>query len=770
MTAATAIFTVVDSIVFRPLDLPDSHRIVIVCEDHARLGGACIASPATTEDFRRATSTLSELGWGRGWPFHLTDEQGSEGVRGGLATASFFRALGVQPELGRLFADDEVGPDRDGVVVLSHALWTERYGRDPGAVGSTVWLEGEPYAVVGVLPERFAAPFDLDGIELWKPPHVDVADPPVRGWRGFRAIGRLADGASLAAAEAELTGVYAGLAERHEEIDDEWRLRVDALQRVVVGDSRLVLLAFLGGAGLLLAIVCANVANLVLARGLARRSELAVRAALGAERGRLVRQILSESLILAVAATAIAVLLASGASRVLLAVAPPDIPRLDEVALDARVIGAAGLAALVLTAAFALLPALRVTSWNLGQVLKSGAREGEERGSGRLRGGLLAAELALAVVLLASAGLLTRSFTRWLDWEPGFDHGSLLAVSVFVDTGKHPTRARFMDVLRQGEARVAALPGVVSAATASAGPLFGGGDGAADFATEEADPTGPLPSAWWYDIGPGYFATLGLPVVRGRELTEADGPDVEPVAVVNEAFARVGWADGEAVGRTVRLPELEATFTIVGVVADVPPLRPGVAARPEIYWANRQRGRPAPFLLVRTTVDPATVAPAVTAALLEVDPDLSLGTPYTLTSSEARALVRPRFQALVMLALALVALVLSAVGVYAVVSYAAERRVREMGIRRALGASTGRVVGLVVRTSVAVSAVGVAAGLLAALWVGRLIRGMIPGVPAGDPVSLGGAALVLLGAAALAAAVPALRAGRADPLAAIKVD
>jgi predicted permease len=634
-------------------------------------------------------------------------------------------------------------------------------------VGSTVRLDGEPYEVVGVLPEGFDDPF-VAGVELWKPPHVEIADAEVRGWRGFRAIGRLASGASLAAAEAELSERYRVLASTHPEIDAEWRLRVQSLQRIVVGDSRLVLLAFLWGAVLLLVIVCANVANLLLARGIARRSELAMRTALGASRARLVYQILAESLVLALAAGTLALLLARGASTVLLSLAPADIPRLGEVAMGWRVLFFAALASLAVTALFALAPALRVTSWNLSQTLRSSARGGEELAASRLRGGLLVAELALSMVLLTSAGLLATSFTRYLAWEPGFDPGSVLAVSVFVDLGKHPTRAQFTDVLRRGEERVAVIPGVEGVATASAGPLFGGGDGATPFETDDRVPSDGSRSAWWFDVGPAFFATLGVPVVQGREFGEEDAPGATPVAVVNETFVRMAWPDGRAVGRAVRLPDQALTLRVVGVVADVPPLEPGQPIHPEIYWSNRQNGRPASFLLVRTSADPEAVASAVTDALLEVDPDFSLGAPFTLAASRDRSLVRPRFQALVMTTLGLVALALSAAGVYAVVSYAVARRMHELGTRRALGATSARIVSLVVASSVAQALLGVGLGSIGALGSARLLEGMIAGVSGTEITSLLGAGAALLGSAAMAAAIPALRATRADPLAAMR--
>lgn len=768
MTAATAIFTVVDSIVFRPLPLPESRQLVFLCEDHPRMQGACVATPGNVHDLR-AASSLSDLGFARTWQFSLSDDIGTRGVSGGLASPSFFRALGVQPVAGRVFTEDEVGPDNNKVVLLGHALWAQRYGSDPGVVGTTIRLDATPYTIVGVLPPDLRLPLDLDIPQLWTPPYFAPLDPEVRGWRGFRAIGRLSPGATVASASTELSGLYRAIGKEHEEVNDEWRLEVRPVLDVVVGGSRPILLAFLGAAGLLLLIVCANVANLLLARGLGRRRELAVRAALGAGRGRLVAGILVESLVLTAAATAAAVVLASGATKLLLTLAPPEIPRLDQVALDGRVLGFVALALVGATGLFAILPALRVTSWDLGQAVKTGG-EDARGASSRVRSGLVIVELALAVVLLASAGLLARSFQRYLQWDPGFQRDGLLAVSAFMSTGKYPKRSDLVPVYRGVEAAVRAIPGVTSVASASAGPLFGGGDGEEPYVVEGQDPTAAPPSAAWFDIGPGYFHTLGLPLVEGREFTETDAAGTTPVAIVNQTLARRAWPDQDPVGRTVQLPEDGLTLQVVGVVSDVQPLTPGATPQPQIYWPNRQLGRWGTFFLVRTAGDPTALASAVKAAMESVDPDLSLGTPRTLVSQENRELVLPRFQALVLLFFALAALALSAVGVYAVVSYAVARRVREMGIRMALGARSADVVRLVLRSSMAVALTGIAVGLLGSYYVGHLIRGMVHGVSPTDPSSLLGAALILMTAAALAALLPARRATRADPLQALRAE
>ncbi|MDA0329850.1 MAG: ABC transporter permease [Gemmatimonadetes bacterium] len=271
LTAVTTMFTVVDSVIFQPLDYPESERFVLVCEDHVRMGGACVASPGNAADLRAQSRSFSALGIGRGWSFSITDSDGRRGLRGGLATGSFFEALGVVPQVGRLFTEDEVGADRDNVLILSHGFWQDRYGADPAILGSTLTVEGEPAVVIGVLPRGFEAPLDLNGIEAWRPPHIDLLDPEFRGWRGWRTVGRLASGVSPESGAQELEGLYSRLADVHAEIDNEWRIQVRPLIDVVVGDTRPVFFAFLAAAGLLMVIVCANVTNLLLARGTERR-------------------------------------------------------------------------------------------------------------------------------------------------------------------------------------------------------------------------------------------------------------------------------------------------------------------------------------------------------------------------------------------------------------------------------------------------------------------------------------------------------------------
>ncbi len=765
MTVVTTVFAMVDGIVFRPLDLPEPDRLVVVCEGHRDLADYCIASPANVEDLA-ASGAVTELGIARGWAFRLTDESGSRGVRGGLATAAFFRALGAAPAAGRYFLPEEVGPDRDKVVVLAHPLWVSRYGADVGAIGRTLDLDGTPHRIVGVLSERARVPLaNLESVELWKPPHFDPTDAEVRGWRGFTALGRLAPGVGRSVAEEELSGIYRGLAAAYPaDIDENWRLRVESLHDRVLGASARVLLMFLAGSCLLGLIVCAQVANLFLTRGLMRRQEIAIRSALGSGRSRVVAALVVEGLVLTFAAAGVAVPATFLATRLLVRLAPPELPRLGQVAVDARVFAFAVLTALVVTTLFAVLPALRLTRASSGRAIVAGARAGSSGSTERWRTSFMAGGLAFSTILLASAALLFRSFAGYLAWHPPFERDDVLVASAFIDTGVHPSRDDVAALLRRSEEALASVPGVLAASTASAGPLFGGGDGATPFETSGAGADGSEGSAWWFDVGPDYFSTLGIPVVSGRELAESDGRDSEPVALVNRELTRRAWGGDAAVGAILRLPDLGRTVRVIGVVADVEPLTPGASTRPEVYLSNRQAPRWGTYFVVRADGGSVSVAAALEGALEAVDPTLTVGAPRTLRSIERTALVRPHFLASVGLGLALSALALAVLGVYGMVSYVISERARETAIRVALGATPGQVVRRVLGRTAAVAAAGVGTGLITALWVGGRIAEVAPGSADGSTWVVLAAATILFVLAAAAAWFPARRAARHDPI------
>ncbi|UCG88862.1 MAG: ABC transporter permease [Gemmatimonadota bacterium] len=760
--ANTAIFSVVDSILLSPLPLVEPDHLVRICETNPAVAGFCIASPPNVADWSDQSRAFEAFGIARDWPFILKTDDGVEGISGGIATPGFFQALRFSPELGRLFAAADLDPGNNRVVLLTNATWRSRFGGDPAIIGRTLMLDDEIYTVIGVLPADAQVP-QMEYFQLWTPLHFDPREERRRSWRGFRALGRLTEAATLDEARSEMSTIASRLASQFPETNEGWGVRLVPLHESVVGSARPMLLVFLGAVGLVLLIGCANIANLLLARSTGRRRELAVRAALGASRTRLVRLLLGESLLLALLGGAAGLLLAVWAVKAFVVLAPGGIPRLDEVAVDGRVLGFALLVSLAASVLFGLVPALRATSLNLNQELREG-----DRGAGKtdlgIRGLLVVSEVALALMLLVGAGLLTQSFARLLRWRPGFDRDNLLTVWLLASSGKYETGDQVQLQFRRATEAVAALGGVESVGTASAGPLFGGRE--TDEFRIESRSEGDPPVARWYDVGPGYFSTLGIPVVRGRGFTNADGRDAPPVAVINESAARRHWPGEDPLGQQVTI--YGRTMRIVGVVADIRPLKAGTAIDSEIYWPQQQAPRYATFLVIRTRGDPANAVRSVRARIQQLDPDMQISGFNTMDQLMARQLVSPRFNMVLLAIFAAMALVLAAVGIYGVVAYTVARRTREMGIRLALGAQRWRVIGSVVAQGMLPVAAGVVLGLAGAMGLSRALATMIFGVSATDVPTFLGVAAALVSVATIACLVPAQRATKVDAVVALR--
>jgi len=768
--SATAIFSVVDGVLLKPLPFPDAGRLVALCETNPTIEGYCANSPPDVEDWSVRSRAAVSFGLGRSQSFKLMRPGlAPEGLSAGIVTPGLFTTLGVRPALGRVFTDDDLTASGRHVVLLSDALWRSAFAGDPRVVGTTLTLDEESYVVIGVLPPGLAVP-DLGWVKAFLPLPFSPRDEENRRWRGFSAMARLAPGASAASLTAELAGFQRELAELHPESNRGWSVRVEPMLDHVAGAVRPTLLVFLGAVGILVLVACANVANLLVARGVAREREFAVRAALGARAWRLRQLVVAESGVLAVVGGAAGVLVALWGTDALLALMPAGLPRVSEVHLDARVLGFA----LALTAATGLLtglaPGWRVSRLDLAQAVKDGQQTRAWRRAFGLRGGLVVAEVALACVLAVGAGLLTRSYAALLHWEPGFETGGILTFWTYASTGTYaqvPARfARVEDELRT-------LPGVVGAGMVSAGPLFGGGDGAAEFtvAGEEPGPGGPIVASW-YDMSPGYFRTLGLALRRGRLFEAADREDAPRVVIVNEALARRWFADRDPVGRRLVPKGQTEAVEIVGVVADVPPFQPGEAVQPEIYWPYAQSPRWASYFVLRTGpgVDPASLAPLVSARVAALDPDLVPSHLATMDDLVTDRLRRPRFDMLLIGVFATMALVLTAVGVYGVLAASVAGRTRELGVRVALGAPRGDVIGMVMREGMTLAAIGMAAGAAIALGLSRFVAGMLVGVTARDPATFAAIAALLAAATALACFVPARRAARVDPMEALRAE
>jgi putative ABC transport system permease protein len=767
----SAVFSIVNGVVFRPLAFHAPDRVIALCEmERGEQTDWCGASVPDVYDVAARSRSIAVAGVARSWPFLMKTVDGAAGVSGGLASAEAFRALGVTPLAGRLITPDDIGPTWRRVAVLSNEFWRTRFGGRLDVIGQAITLDDERHEIVGILPPETKIPL-LENVQVWRPVHVDPRDEERRDWRGFLAFARLRDGASIEAARSEVAAVAAAIQRDHFPDKPGWTIRVRRWHDVVVGSVRRAMYIFLGAVGLLLLIGCANVANLLLAQAGVRQREMAVRAALGASRAQLVRGLFVESLVLATVGAAGGLLLGWTASRAFVALAPRGIPRIDEVAFDARVLAFTAALAMLTTLLVGTAPALRATKVDLNRTLSEGGRSG---GTGRRasRAGalLIVGEIALAVILVTGAGLLGRSFATLLRWQPGFEQDHLITAWVFTSGGKLESAQKIIDLYRRAEDALRSIPSVVSVGAGSAGPLFGG-DGAMNFTIDgrTAPSEGSRQSALWYDISPGYFRTIGLPILRGRDIADEDTYDAPKVAVVNDRFAR-RFLGTEPLGRRIYMSELDREFTVVGVVTDVQPLRPGDDIPAQIFWSNRQMPRLATYFVIRTVGDPASIATLIPRRLHEVDPEMQVSQVRTMREVLGRELVRPKFAVALLGTFGAIALLLAAVGTYGLLAYLVQKQTKDIGIRMALGARPGTIVGEVVGRAMRLAGRGAAIGVIASLLLTRLLTSQLAGVSPNDPATLLGSVALLLSAAALACLVPAYRASRVDPIVTLRAD
>jgi len=767
----TAVFSVVNGVVLRPLPFASADRLVALCEvDRGEKTDWCGASVPDVYEVAGRVPDITVAGVARSWPFMMRTTDGSESVHGGLASAEAFQALGIMPLAGRLIAPDDIGTNWRRVVVLGYDFWRTRFGGRKDVIGQAITLDEEPHIIVGVLPPNARLP-QLETVDIWRPVHVSPQDEERRGWHGFLAYVRLRDGASLEQARRDVAAVAADIQRQHFPTQAGWTIQVKPWLDVLVGSVRRTMYIFLGAVGFVLLIGCANVANLLLARSTVRQREMAVRTALGATRASLVRAMLVESLVLAITGAAAGLLLAWLASRAFVALAPAGIPRIDQVALDPSVLAFTVGLSILTTLLVGAAPALRATHVNVHTTLSEGGRSGTGgRAATRLGSALIVTEIALAVILVTGAGLLGRTFATLMSWRPGFEQQHLLTAWALASSGKYEKREQVVALFARAEDELRTIPSVVSVGSGSAGPLFGG-DGDGLFTIDGRPPVSGAArqAAFWFDISPSYFRTIGVPIVRGRDITDRDVEGAPLVAVVNETFAR-RYLGSEPLGRRIHMIEHDADFTTVGVVRDVPPVRPGDDVQPQIFWSNRQVPRPATYFLVRTAGDPASVASAIRARLHAVDPDIFVSRMRTVREWLSLELVRPRFSAVLLTTFGVLSLVLAAIGTYGLIAYAVAQRTREIGIRMALGARPRAIVGEVLEHGMKLAGLGVGLGFIGALLLTRLIRGMLAGVSANDPLSFAVSAGLLIGGAALACVLPARRASRVDPVVALRAD
>ena len=775
--ATTAIFSVVDAVLLRPLPYRDPARLAVLLHR-----GRNPVAPANFLDWKRDASSFESMGAADFWQANLTGVDRPERVQGLHVTANLLPMLGVPPLIGRLFGPEEDAPGREHTVVLGYRLWQRRFGGDPSVLGRTVTLDGEAHTVVGVMPRGFEfPPFWARGAEMWAA--ISLADRAAnRTAQSLRVFGRLSPGTSLPQARAEIATLTGRLEQAYPGTNRD--VRVLSLDDVVVGDVRAALLVLLGAVALVLLISCANVAHMLLARAAARHKEVALRVALGASRGRMIRQLLTESVLLASIGGAAGVTLAAAATRAVVAFGPADIPRLDATELDLGVLVFAVGVSFLTGIAFGLAPTVQASAPDLNRGLRESER-GSTAGAGRhrLRRLLMASEVSLALVLLVGAGLMIRTFVALRGVDPGFrpDHLLTAVVSVTGSTAAAPGRrlAFYRDVLEQ----VRAMPGVVSAGAINHLPLAGDVWGV-PFAVEgrPRPAVGESPHATFRAVLPGYFETMGLPLVRGRDFNDRDALGAPGSVVVNEWMARRHWPGEDPIGRRITFDDLDKNphwFTVTGVARDA--ARSDWAAPPEeevylpLLQSQRYLESPQPqytylTVVARTRSDPAAMVAALREAVRSADRGVTLSEVQTMDEVVARATASPRFYLLLLGTFAAAALALAAVGIYGVMSYSVARRTNEIGIRMALGARSGDVLRLVMREAVGVVAIGGGIGLGVAWLLTRLMGGLLYGVGAADPATFAGVGAVLTVVALLATYVPARRAVSVDPLKALRAE
>lgn len=769
--ATSAIFSAVNAVLLRPLPFAEPDRLVMVYGVAGRGDRRDVVSYPTFVDWRDQSRAFASLAAFANRRLTITAGGQAELVQGKLITPSFFGVLGAQPALGRAFRSDEDDPARARVVILSDGFWKRRFGGAADVLGSTIRINDSTFTVVGVMPPDFHLdPADRE--QLYAPLPIDAN----RGHGFLHGIGRLRAGVTPRQAQADLDAIAAQLARVYPRTSALRGSAVVPLVDALAGPSRPALLILLATVTLVLLIACTNVASLLLARGAARQREMAVRAALGAGRGRLARQLLTESVVLALAGGAAGLLLSKWLAQLLVMAigTAVDVPRLDATHIDGPVLIFTLIVALATGVLFGVMPALSAASPDLAEGLRGAARTATGAHGPRLRRALVVVETALALVLLSGAGVMTRTLLTLRSAEPGFDTRRMLTLDLWLPPtrfAKLPDRAALFEA---AVARVRALPGVRSAAFVANLPLGGGADSEGFRIVRDIDPNPHRQYSSDFNIvTPGYFQMMGIPVRAGRGFLDSDGPASPGVAIVNETAARRFFPDQTAVGRQIELPAdrgATAPLTIVGVVADVRHAGLGEAARSEIFVDSLQSDLAwsSVALAVRTEADPSLLADSVKSALRELDPNVPVSRVDTMDAIIARSMAAPRLYSLLFAAFATAAVGLAAVGVFGLVSFSAAQRSQEMGIRVALGATRGQIMRLVVRQGVGLTAVGAPIGIAAGLAATRTLTALMTSVAPNDPATFAIVTAVLLSAAGLASYLPARRAARLDPLPALR--
>jgi putative ABC transport system permease protein len=767
--ANAVIFSVVNTALLRPLPFDDPDRLIMIRETKLPEFTDFSVGPATFLDWKNQNTVFERLVAMTNTSLTLIGAGDPERLRGMLVTDGFFAMLGVRPQIGRDFLPEEDRAGRNNVVILSHRLWQRRLGGDPNVVNRAITLGGQSYTVIGVAPATFR--FVDSDAEFWTPMAFTAEQAEQRG-RYLRAIGRLKQGVALEQARSEMSGIADRLAKQYPSIAG-WNVKLTPLLEYTVKDVKTPLLLLFGAVVFVLLIACVNVANLLLARSAAREKEIAIRASLGAGRAHIARQLLTESLLLALSGGAAGLMVVGWGMDMLLALAPEDLPRLSDVSLDGRALAFTAALTLLTGLGFGLFPALQASRPNLNETLKDAGRAAtDDRGRRLMRSALVVAEIALALVLLAGAGLLIETFLRLRSVSPGFNPAGALAVVISLPQRKYPDDDQQAAFYARLIERVAALPSVQAAGAVSLLPLSGGSFiDSFEIEGRPPYPAGEEPSADYYSATPGYFKAMGIPLLRGRLFAERDSTGAPRIAIINETMAKRFFPGEDPIGKRLQVGVGPAIYReIVGIVGDVKQQGLDQETTAQIYEPHAQRPFSSMALIARASSASANLSAAIRGEVLKIDKEQPVFIVKTIEEFLSASIAQRRFSALIFGIFGAVAMALACVGIYGVMSYSVAQRRHEIGVRMALGAGRHDVLRLVVGQGLKLVLWGLGLGLVGALVLTRFLKTLLFGVSPTEPLTFALIAVLLTAVAVLACWIPAWRATKVDPLIAIKYE
>ncbi len=767
--ANTAVFSVVNAVLIRPLPYEDPDRLMMVFESNPQKGWKqFVASPANFLDWREQNQVFEQIAATSRASFNLTGEGEPERIPGSSVSGNLFDLLGVKPALGRAFSTEDDRDTSPPVVILSHGLWQRRFGSDANIIGRTLTLNGKSSTVIGVMPAGIQYPGQS---EMWSPLALSASDAAARGAHYLLVISRLKKGVSLEQAQNEMSVIASRLEQQYPATNSGWGVNMNSLSDRVIGDMGPSLLMLFGAVSLVLLIACANLANLLLVRGVARQKEIAVRSAIGASRSRIIRQLLTESVLLALVGGTLGLLLAFWGVRALVAINPSGVPRSQEIGIDATVLVFALAISFLTGIIFGLIPALQASKPNLNEMLKEGRSSTGSLRRQRARGFLVVSEVALSLMLLIGAGLLLKSFLRLQNENPGYDSRNALTMTLSLPGSKYKENHKRTAFFDQVLDRFNSMPGVESAAASTSIPFAG--DFKWGFEITGRPPMAPsdVPSANYYAVTSDYFRAMKISLTKGRFFNEKDAPGSPRVAIINETMARRYFPDEDPIGKHINITNgPPAPREIVGIVGNVMLSGFNIETPAQMYEPYQQNPASSMVMVVRTTGDPMEIASSIRSQVMAVDSEQPVSNVKTLSQVVSDSIADRTFTVSLFGSFALLALVLAVVGVYGVMAFSVTQRIHEIGIRMALGAGRGEVLRLMMRQGMKPVAAGIAIGAAGAFALAKILSSfseLLHKVSVTDPVVFVFIPLLLGAVASLACAIPARRASKTDPMTAL---